>query len=195
MAELLQLDETLFYWINHLGKTDFLDWLLPYLRNKYTWIPLYVLLLIVSVWKWKWKGLLLILCLGATVGIGDFISHEGIKKTVQRPRPCRNAELAETRHLLINCGGGYSFTSNHATNHFAVAFFLIGTMGLAIRWIKWPLIIWAASIAYAQVYVGVHYPFDVLAGALLGSTLGWLSARLFRKWGGFPPVRQATVKA
>jgi undecaprenyl-diphosphatase len=82
--------------------------------------------------------------------------------------------------LLVQCGSGYSFPSTHATNHFAFALFMIGTLAQRYRWIVAPLIIWAAAIAYAQVYVGVHYPFDVLCGALLGSSIGIFVARVFR---------------
>ena len=82
--------------------------------------------------------------------------------------------------LKVKCGGGYSYTSSHATNHFALAFFLIYTLGVQFRWIKWVLIFWASSIAYGQVYVGVHYPFDVISGATIGGIIGILVATWYR---------------
>ncbi|MEZ4983676.1 MAG: phosphatase PAP2 family protein [Saprospiraceae bacterium] len=90
--------------------------------------------------------------------------------------------LSEPVRQLIPCGGGYSFTSSHATNHFAVAFFLFLTWGrLWKRW-RWLLLLWAATIALGQVYVGVHYPLDITVGALLGMTLAWGISILYKRW-------------
>ncbi|MEY2901476.1 MAG: hypothetical protein RLY89_582, partial [Bacteroidota bacterium] len=85
------------------------------------------------------------------------------------------------RLLLPNCGSGYSFTSSHATNHFAFAVFIFITMGQVLGKWKWAFLFWAGSVAYAQVYVGVHYPIDVLVGGLLGTLIGFISANLFQQ--------------
>jgi len=81
--------------------------------------------------------------------------------------------------LLVHCGRAYSFTSSHAANHFAIAVFISLTLGLLYSWIKWPLLLWAGSIAYGQVYVGVHYPLDVIVGSLVGIIIGYLVAKLY----------------
>ncbi|RZL15228.1 MAG: phosphatase PAP2 family protein, partial [Pedobacter sp.] len=80
----------------------------------------------------------------------------------------------------VPCGSGYSFPSAHATNHFGIAVFLI-----LVFYKKWkpilPLgLLWAFSIAFAQVYVGVHYPVDIICGSLLGTLLGFISFRLVK---------------
>jgi len=82
--------------------------------------------------------------------------------------------------VLAGCGGGYSFPSSHASNHFALASLLAPSWarGASSRW-RWALFLWAASIAYGQVYVGMHYPVDVLFGALLGTAIGWGASRLY----------------
>ena len=174
MESLLQLDQTLFHFINEDCKNAFFDWLLPYWRNRLFWIPLY-LVLFFSIVKllgnkswWLIGGLLL------TVGISDTLSSHVIKNQIQRIRPCNQDGFKETAHLLVPCGSGYSFTSSHATNHFAIAFFLILTIGKRWKWLQIPLFLWACSIALAQVYVGVHYPLDVIAGGLLGTFIGYL---------------------
>ncbi|GJM34616.1 MAG: hypothetical protein DHS20C18_36170 [Saprospiraceae bacterium] len=118
----------------------------------------------------KRKAILLFFAVGLTIAVADGASSQLIKKNVKRLRPCRTEALAV--NLLVPCGGGYSFTSSHATNHFAIALLLIMVFGKRFRQIKWPLLLWAASIAYGQVYVGVHYPIDVIAGGLLGSLIG-----------------------
>ena len=133
MEALLELDQTLFFWINNDWHNPFLDWLMPYWRNKYTWIPFYIFLLIFALWKYRIRGLFFILGLGATVAISDPLSSELVKKNVERVRPCNDTTINESVLLLVRCGGGYSFTSSHATNHFAVAVFLILTLGRRFR--------------------------------------------------------------
>lgn len=175
-------DQWLFQLINTDGHTAWLDQLFPLWRDKRFWVPLYVLLAIWLGIRYRWKGVYLILAAVMTVAITDPLSSELIKKSVQRERPCRAAPLAEDLQLLIHCGGGYSFPSSHATNHFALAVFLYLTLGRLFRSWRWLLLLWAATIAYGQVYVGVHYPLDVIAGALLGSLVGSLVAYVYRQW-------------
>lgn len=169
---LLQQDEWLFRLINGQWHNPFLDAVLPLLRDKYFWIPGYVLFAIWLVWHYRFEALWIVLGLVVTIGLSDTVSHRLIKKSVQRERPCRQLPTTEVR-LLVNCGSGYSFTSNHAANHFALAVFILGLWGRRARLWRWLLLLWAGSIAYAQIYVGVHFPLDVLAGALLGSIIGY----------------------
>ena len=175
MESLLQLDQSVFYFINQDCKNVFLDWLLPYWRNKLFWMPLYLILLVALLKTFKQKSWWIIGGLLLTVGVADSTSSHLIKKQFQRIRPCNQEGFKETAHLLVPCGSGYSFTSSHATNHFAIAFFLILTIGMRWRWLRFPLFFWALSIALAQVYVGVHYPFDVLVGGMLGTFIGCVS--------------------
>lgn len=157
-------------------------------RNKYFWIPLYVFIASFLVLNFKKQGLYLILAAAITVGVADTVSSKFIKKTVQRVRPCNDLWLKQDVQLLVNCGSGYSFTSSHATNHFALATFLSLTLGVLIRGIRWPLFLWAGLVAIAQVYVGVHYPSDVLFGALLGIGIGWIMAYFFRRFSNLFPL-------
>jgi len=180
MEAIIELDQHLFQLINSGCQNAFLDWLMPMWRNKLFWMPLYMFLVGFLLVNYKLKGFLLILTVLAAVGISDFTSSQLIKKNVQRFRPCKQAELVVQLH--IPCGSGYSFPSSHATNHFAIAILLIGTLGCHFRWIKLPLFLWAASIALGQVYVGVHYPIDILAGALLGTAIGSFLAWRYKVW-------------
>lgn len=185
METILQLDYRLFEWINQGLQNDFLDMIMPWWRSKTTWIPLYIILIVFSIVKYKLKGFYFILALALTVGISDTLSSKVIKPTVKRLRPCKTPSLNSTTHLLIRCGSGYSFTSSHATNHFAFAFFLLFTFCKRFRFLRLPLIFWAASIAFGQVYVGVHFPMDVLAGALLGAGIGIILARIYNALAAF----------
>ncbi len=180
MHDLIQVDQEIFSFINGTLKNDFLDWLMPILRNKLTWVPLYVVAFISLLFKFKKLGLIITLGAIITFGISDFTSSQLVKKTIERLRPCNDPDFREEVNLLVHCGSGYSFTSSHATNHFAIAFFFITLLGKKYKSLKWTLTIWAASIAIAQVYVGVHYPFDILCGALLGTLIGWSVGRILR---------------
>lgn len=180
MTELLHLDEQLFRFINIIGQNAFFDWIMPFWRNKLNWIPLYLLLAFLTVYKLKMKGVYILVVLFLTLGISDTISSKVIKKTVKRERPCRAAELSKEANVLVFCGGGYSFTSSHATNHFAVAVFLILTLGSVLKRWRYLLLPWAFLVAYAQVYVGVHYPLDVICGAILGSLIAYLVVHFYK---------------
>ncbi len=180
LETLLTLDQALFSIINQDLSNPLLDAVMPYWREKATWIPLYILILVFAFRRWHWiKGILFVVCIAATVGISDQVSSQWIKKSVERLRPCKTAALADDIHLLIPCGSGYSFTSSHATNHFAVGIFIMLTLLRDKSW-RWWMLIWAASIALGQVYVGVHYPLDVLVGGLIGSGIGYVMVVLFR---------------
>lgn len=174
-------DEYLFYLINSEWHSSLLDQVLPIWRNKLFWMPLYLFLASFLLINFKKKGLWLIMALAVTIGISDTLSSKIIKKNVQRLRPCHELVIKPELRLLVNCGGGYSFTSSHATNHFAIAFFLIFTLGKIFKRIRIPLFLWAVSIGYAQIYVGVHYPFDVLAGGIIGGLIGCFVAFYFQK--------------
>ncbi len=171
MTELLQWDAQIFHLINSDWSNPLFDFLLPILRNKYTWMPLYVFLIAFFTINFKKQGLYIVMALALTVGIADATSSHLIKKSVKRLRPCKVLEQPKDMNLLVRCGSGYSFPSSHAANHFAMAVFLFLTLGKVVKWTRFPLLLWAASIAYSQVYVGVHFPLDALAGALLGSLI------------------------
>ena len=178
---LLEIDKVLFHFVNTTLHNDFLDVVMPFVREKTTWIPMYLFILAWMAYRFKTQALIYALALVFTVAVADTTSSKIIKKTVQRVRPCNEVTQQNDLKLLVHCGGGYSFTSSHATNHFAIALFLIGTIGLIVRWIRIPLLLWAGLISFAQVYVGVHYPFDVISGGILGSIIGYFFARFYNR--------------
>lgn len=182
LNELLQLDLQLFHLINGEWHHPWIDAIMPLWRDKKTWIPFYALLLGFLLFKYRWKGLILAAAVGLTVGLADVVSSHVLKKNVERLRPCQNVEVRAEARLLAGCGHSYSFTSSHAANHFALAGFLALTLGQAYRRWRWPLLLWAGSIAYGQVYVGVHYPSDVFFGALLGLLIAYVTAKLYLRW-------------
>ena len=164
------LDHRFFEWINSGLANSWFDWLMPILRNKSTWIPLYVFIAAILLWKFRWKGLLIILLTILTVAATDAVSSLVLKQYFQRLRPC-NSELYDNLRLLIRCSPSFSLPSSHAANHFSMAVFWGITFFKKSKIILLTGLVWASAISFAQVYVGVHFPSDVLVGALVGSSL------------------------
>ena len=177
----LDLDKEYFLFVNHSLNGSWAEAIIPLLREKLFWSPLY-LFIVSMVWLNYSRAVALRILLGLAlaVTIADTCSSRLIKPSVARLRPCNDPELRSLVTLRAPCGTGYSFTSSHATNHFAVAVFLAGFLGSVRPWIRWALLLWAGSVAFAQVYVGVHYPIDVVCGALLGAGIGWATHGLAR---------------
>jgi undecaprenyl-diphosphatase len=178
-------DRWLFEKINYDWTNPLFDAVLPYLRDAVFWAPLYIFILAFVGINWGKKGLWWIFAFILAVSVADLVGTRVFKYGFKRLRPCSDPLFSmEVRLLLKRCSGSYSFVSNHAANHFALATFMATTFRGIFK--SWTVLayIWAFSIAYAQVYVGVHYPGDVLGGAMLGVLAGLLSAWLFRKKAG-----------
>jgi len=177
--QLIDWDLQVWRYLHVEWRNDFLDAVVPYLRNQWTWAPLYLFLLLFVVGNFKKKGWLWCLFFLGTFALADQVSAHWLKPLFQRARPCNDAALAKMIHIIVPCGSGYSFPSSHAANHFALAFFMLVTFRFGRKWIAWSLVIWALLVSYAQVYVGVHFPLDVCCGALIGIIIGCFTGWLF----------------
>ncbi len=152
-----------------------------FIRQAEFWIPFYLFLLVLALVNFGRKGIWWSATLIMTAIISDLCSSTVIKNSIFRLRPCRNPDLADQVRVLVNyCPQSSSFTSSHASNHFAIAFFIFITLNQTGSW-RWLLLLWAFIICYAQVYVGVHFPLDILGGALVGSVVGYLMSLFFKK--------------
>jgi len=183
-AQIQEFDESLFHLINEKWANPWLDLILPWTREKLIWVPLYVVLVFYWVRKYKMQGFYWVLILAALVGLSDLISAHFIKIYVHRLRPCQNLHWLHPIISRIPCGTGFSFVSSHASNHFTIAAFTAIGFRKRLSWLEPCLYLWAGLISYAQVYVGVHYPLDVLSGALLGLVIGWTGA--YFTWRHYP---------
>ncbi|MEP6711518.1 MAG: phosphatase PAP2 family protein [Ferruginibacter sp.] len=185
IKKLIAIDQWLFIKINNGNTSPFVDQLMLLLRNPFFWAPFYLFLIVMAIVNFGKKAAWWILGAGATAGITDSISSHIIKPLFARPRPCGDIYFSSHVRLLASyCGGNGSFTSSHATNHFGLAmFFFITLRSFKGNW-QYLFFVWAFLICYAQVYVGVHYPSDVVGGAIVGCFIGWLTGNYFNKKAG-----------
>jgi len=179
---LKHIDRELFYFINVKLSNPFLDTIMPWCREKSNWIPLYILLSLWMVYLFRkevWKIFLTVVIL---IVATDQVSSSIIKPMFHRLRPCRNPELSELIHKLVDCGGGFSFVSSHAANHFGLALFVTMLLPKNYKWLTPVLFLWASIVVFAQIYVGLHYPSDIIIGGLIGIIFGWLTGKMVNKW-------------
>lgn len=181
ITQLASWDHDLFFLINREMANGFFDLIMPWLREAKLWIPLYLIFLFLIIRLKKKKSWVWIIGLVLAVGASDYMASGIFKPAFERPRPCHHQNLEQEVILRKhdgNCGGKYGFVSSHAANHFAIALFICLLFGCSSRaWTSYALFIWAGLIAFAQVYVGVHFPGDVVVGALIGLLIAYLFFR------------------
>jgi len=171
-----RLDQQFFLFLNSLN-SPFWDQIMHILTGKIIWVPLYLAILVYLGIKYKRKFLIILLFIILAATMADQISVF-IKNAVERPRPCHEPLLEGLVHTFNGeCGGAFGFVSSHATNSFNVA--LLSLLFIRKRWYTITIVIWAAVIGYTRIYLGVHYPGDVICGSLLGATIGWLNYKLY----------------
>lgn len=166
--------------INQDWSSTFFDTVLPYMRETLFWMPLYLFLALFVTMNFGWKGLWWLLGFVLTAALADIVSSQLIKQNIMRVRPCQDGAVAQHIRFFINyCPRSSSFTSSHACSHFAQAMFFFLTLRSVIG--KWAglFFAWAFVVAYTQIYVGVHYPFDVFCGSLIGCGIGFATGKLF----------------
>jgi undecaprenyl-diphosphatase len=178
LQQLLHIDYQVMLLINRILVHPILDQVAIFMRESIFHVPLYLFILIYVIQQFGKKGIWWFLGAISLVAFADIISSHFIKDYFDRPRPCRDPFMVhQIRFLAKYCGANGSFTSSHAVNHFAFATYAYFTLGKITPWVKY-LFIWASVIAYSQVYVGVHFPSDVLVGGFLGMLFGWIAARI-----------------
>ncbi|MCH2232841.1 MAG: phosphatase PAP2 family protein [Crocinitomicaceae bacterium] len=188
METLEALDRSLFLFINGL-RASWLDMPMWYISTTILWTPLFVFFLYYAFKQGKLKQMAwLVLGCAICIALTDLISVQLFKNTIQRYRPTHNLEIMDLVQTVIKPngeeyrGGLYGFISSHAANYFGMATFIFFLFKSYSKW--WMMLfLWAAIVAYSRIYLGVHYPGDILGGALLGITVGYSVYRISKRWG------------
>lgn len=185
LSYLNDIDTSLFLFLNSFH-SDFWDVVFVWITGKWSWVPLYLFLVVLVAFKFKWKALYVYMFIVLLIFIADKTSVYLFKEMFERLRPSHNDDLADVIYLVNDYRGGqYGFVSSHAANTFSLATFL----GLLLRKyykIMFPfLLLWATLVAYSRIYLGVHYPGDILGGAALGGVVGvfvYLLLKYLNQW-------------
>lgn len=171
------IDTEIFLLLNKLN-SPFWDQVMWYITSIKLWIPLYILILFFIFKRYKLKGFFVLIFLVLLVTLADQSSVKLFKEVFQRLRPCHNPNLDGLVHTVNGkCGGKFGFVSSHATNTFAFAMFI--SLFFKQQWITISFFIWAIVVSYSRIYLGVHYPGDVLGGAVLGIGCGLIVYYLY----------------
>jgi len=178
---MIEWDIMVFTQINQEMTSQFLDAVLPPIREGSFWFPLYFILFILALIRYKSKAFIWLIFAFLTVGISDGTTNYALKKQIERKRPCHSDSPVDAR-LLVKCGSGYSMSSAHASNHMSMAVFFAFSLFYGHSLAVILLVFWAICIGYAQIYVGVHFPSDILMGFIVGLLAGNLGLLFWRKF-------------
>lgn len=168
MADFLySIDLSVFYFFNHTISAGFLDKFFSIITNVNNWYVTYIILLGISIFNGGRKGKLAAIGVIILIIISDQVGYHVLKELVKRIRPCNALADAITP---LGCTGSFSFPSNHALNNFAAATFYYRLYPD----LKWVLYIAASLVSISRVYLGLHYPSDILGGAVIGIIFGYI---------------------
>jgi undecaprenyl-diphosphatase len=178
MLEFLDhIDRNLFLFLNGLN-SPFWDQVMWWISDRLIWLPLYLLITGWLIYRFKWKVVIILVMVALLITLSDQGSVHLFKEVFKRLRPCHEPEISGLVHLVKgHCGGKYGFISSHAANTFAIATFTL--LIIRSKYYSIFIIFWATIVSYSRIYLGIHYPGDVLGGALYGFLIGVLIYRLF----------------
>ncbi len=181
MDWLISLDKELLLALNGFH-SPFFDYLMYAISGKEVWVLLYITIIAVIIKKYGWRcGGTIVAAMVLTIVLSDQITSGIIKPFFERFRPSRDPVLADMVHIVNNYRGGkFGFASSHAANTFALAIFsvlLFKNRNLSIF-----MLFWAAVVSYSRIYLGVHYPGDIVVGATIGAIVGFVVYRIYNKF-------------
>jgi undecaprenyl-diphosphatase len=165
------IDTRLFLFLNSFHSPVF-DQVMVFVSGKYSWIPLYALILYWYIRKYRKNFWVPVVATIVLITLADQSSVHLFKNVFERLRPCHNPEIQHMVHIVNNkCGGQFGFVSSHASNTFALAMFT--ALVFRSKPYGWAIFLWAALVSYSRIYLGRHFPGDILGGGLLGILIGY----------------------
>jgi len=179
LDQLLKLDTQLFLWLNshHSPFWDDVMWLIS---GKIEWLPLYLVLIAFIIYRFRWKSITILIAIIIAVALADQLAVKAFKEVFERLRPTHNPEIQHLVHIVNDYrGGSYGFVSNHAANSFSLAMFI--SLLFKNRYVTISIFFWALLVSYSRIYLGVHYPGDILGGTVLGMGIGCMVFFVYTK--------------
>ncbi|MDT0678171.1 phosphatase PAP2 family protein [Autumnicola musiva] len=173
MQELLEIDKEIFLFLNNLGSAEW-DWFWRAMSDKWTGLPLYLLLIYLSFKDYGWKITLLNMVLVTLLILATGEVAYDFKQAFERLRPCAQEGVVEYARVVTRGCGGFSFVSAHATNSTGVAVFLFLLFKRFHNYFAAALLLWPVLTSYSRIYQALHYPSDVIAGIVLGVILAFI---------------------
>ena len=147
--------------------SPFWDSVMWQISGKYLWLPLYLGLLAYIIYKYQKQSWIILISIALVILMSDQIASHLIKNLAERLRPTHNLAIKDLIHVVNGyTGGKYGFVSSHASNTFGLAIFL--TLLFKKKWFGYCIMLWAAIVSFSRIYLGVHYPGDILGGAIVG---------------------------
>ncbi|MEK6781241.1 MAG: phosphatase PAP2 family protein [Bacteroidota bacterium] len=178
METIIELDKKLFLLLNGFH-SDSVDHIILLATKTQFWTPLYLFLIYLIFKKFNTKGWLVLVGVALSILLSDQITSGIMKPFFERLRPSQDPSLQGLVHLVDGYKGGlYGFASGHAANTFATACFVWLLFKNQYRWI-WTIFIWAGCMTYTRIYLGVHYPGDILVGGIVGLGCGYSGYRFY----------------
>jgi len=177
LESLIEFDQQLFLWLNGFH-ADWLDPIMLFITNRNPWIPLYALILFFVIKQLRWQSWSMLLAFAVLITLADQAASGFFKPFFERLRPCHEPSIQAMVHMVKGCGGKFGFASSHASNTVALATFL---------WLIYRnvyakmMIVWAIVVSYSRIYVGVHYPGDIIMGAILGILAAIITYNLYKR--------------
>ena len=177
---LKRLDRILFVLIHNDSDHKILDGVMLITRDPVTWIPLFIFMVFYIIKYKKAKALSFLSIALATVAINYTVTTVWLQPLFGRLSPCRDPQLQKFLRGIIACSNRYSFPSSYSASLFGLVIFWICSFQF-FKTRKWILfLIWVFFLCYAQIYVGRNFPFDIIAGAILGSIIGLLMSKIYK---------------
>lgn len=182
---LVKVDQDIFLFLNGLH-TNWLDSFMFWISGKKEWFPFYLAIIVFIIYHFKWNSIAVLIAIGITILLADQTTSGFMKPFFERLRPSHEPLLNGLVHHVNNYKGGqYGFASSHAANTFGLATFLWLLFKSRYKWIGW-MFVWALIVSYSRIYLGVHYPGDIIVGGLVGILSGLVSFKLLqiaeKKW-------------